>query len=66
MVFLCSTRDLNTALFLIFVLGMTFSGKHIVFLNYVVEVLPETRQQSAVNLIVGLENLAVVLMAFIY
>ena len=66
LILLCPTKDLNTALFYIFVLGMTFSGKHIVFLNYVVEVMPENRQQATVNLIVMLENCAVVLMAFIY
>jgi len=44
LILLCPTKELNTALFYIFVLGMTFSGKHIVFLNYVVEVMPENRQ----------------------
>lgn len=60
------STNLRLSQFFLFILGMTFPGKNIIWYNYQLEMTKESYKQFSVNFIVISETLAIIAVSLFY
>ena len=60
------SENLRVSYIFIFILGLSFPGKSVIWYNYQLEITKEKYKQFTVNLIIIWETMAIILIAFFY